>query len=174
MGTLSRINIVLTVLTAVVTLLALNSGVDYSKPNIEILPDMKYSPAYGAFDINPNFPNGRTLQPPVPGTVARDQTSLALALAHYESTPEEAIRAGEELENPTLALEDAEQKASARRGGENYRVLCAACHGGSGTGDGLVPQYGFPPPTFTANRQVSANERWPVAPYPDLRTRKHA
>ncbi len=146
MGMLSRTNIVLAVLTAIVTLLALNSGVDYAQPNIEILPDMKYSPAYGAFEVNPNFPNGHTLQSPVPGTIARDQTSLAIALAHYGATPEEALRAGEEIENPTLALDEAEQKASTRRGAETFRVFCVVCHGGSGKGDGTVPQYGFPPP----------------------------
>lgn len=93
--TLSRTNIVLAVLLVIVVLMTAISGVDYSQPNIEILPDMKYTPAWTAFAANPNFPNGRTLQEPVPGTIPRGELPL-----YYEATKEDALRAGEELINP--------------------------------------------------------------------------
>ncbi|PHS03323.1 MAG: hypothetical protein COA78_18375 [Blastopirellula sp.] len=146
--------------------------VDYTQPNFEILPDMKYSTAWNAYAPNPHFPNGRTLQSPVFGTIARGELPL-----HYEATKEDAIRAGEELINPhgqittaekiesTASEDDSEQavslqeklkadreesskqyQASVTRGGELYRVFCNCCHGATGKGDGMVPQRGFPPP----------------------------
>ena len=93
---IDRTNTVLTVLLAAVVVMTAAVGVDYSKPNIEILPDMKYTPAWEAFAANPNFPNGRTMQAPVPGTIARGQMPL-----YYAATKEDAVRAGEELENPS-------------------------------------------------------------------------
>lgn len=161
---MSRTNIVLVVLLLVVASLAATSGVDYSRPNIEILPDMKYSPAWSAYEPNENFPNGRTLQSPVAGSIARGAMPL-----HYEATKEDAVRAGQELQNPytpdTAAPADDDQpadqdkppeagsaderdplQASVERGREVFRVFCICCHGAGGAGDGLVPQRGFPPP----------------------------
>ena len=94
---LSRTNIVLAVLLVVIVAMTGLSSVDYSRPNYEIaLPaDMGRSPAYHAFAPNVNFANGRTLQLPVQGTVARGETRL-----YFEATPEDAIRAGEEIQNP--------------------------------------------------------------------------
>ena len=92
---MNRTNTVLAVLLVVVVVMTAGVGVDYSKPNIEILPDMKYTPAWEAFAANPNFADGRTMQPPVPGTIARGQLPL-----YYTATKEDAVRAGEELVNP--------------------------------------------------------------------------
>jgi len=117
------------------------SNVDYSRPNIEILPNMKYSPAYSAYSSNPNLADGRTLQPPVPGTIARGPLPL-----HYQATPADALRAGEQLKNPLLKLAEPLRQAATRRGGETFRIFCIECHGAAGKGDGLVPKYGFPPP----------------------------
>ena len=93
---INRTNTVLAVLLVAVVVMTAAVGVDYSQPNIEILPDMKYTPAWEAFAANPNFPNGQTMQPPVPGTIARGQMPL-----YYTATKEDAVRAGEELENPS-------------------------------------------------------------------------
>ncbi len=92
---LGRVNMFLAVLLATIVALAATFRVDYSRPNFEILPDMKYTPAWEAYAANPHFPNGQTLQVPVPGTIARGLLPL-----HYAATEEDAIRAGEELENP--------------------------------------------------------------------------
>jgi len=93
---INRVNTALAVLLAAVVVLTATSGIDYSKPNLEILPDMKYTPAWEAFAANPNFPNGQTMQPPVPGTIARGELPL-----YYTATKEDAVRAGEELLNPS-------------------------------------------------------------------------
>ena len=136
---------------------------------------MKYSPAWASFEANSDLPDGRVLQPPPAGTIARGELPL-----HYAATKEDAVRAGEELRNPyTLELllktipeinrksndkplteeEKLKQQslrefqagelvqASVQRGAEVYRVFCVSCHGPSGAGDGPVAKRGFPPPT---------------------------
>ncbi len=104
---LSRTNIVLAVLLVVTTGLAAVSQVDRSQPNFEFLPEMKHSPAWQAFDANPVLPGGRTLQEPVPGTIARGEIPL-----HYAATKEDAERAGRELINPyQAAIDEAAQAA---------------------------------------------------------------
>jgi mono/diheme cytochrome c family protein len=139
---LSRPNLVLAVFLLVVVVASLFMQVDHSRPNLQIYlgDDMTYSPAYGAYDRNENFADGRTAQPPVPGTIARGEMPI-----HFEATPEGALRAGEQLKNPYAALSD-EARTSAQRGAEAYRIFCTTCHGGSGAGDGPVSKRGFPPP----------------------------
>jgi mono/diheme cytochrome c family protein len=139
----NRTNIVLASLLVIVVLMSAGSRVDYTQPNIEILPDMKYTPAWMAYTPNPVFANGRTLQAPVTGTIARGQMPL-----HFKATKEDALRAGEELENPYQQpnAETGLWQESIRRGASTYRVFCVSCHGGTGAGDGPVPQRGFPPP----------------------------
>lgn len=145
---IGRVNMLLATLLAVVVALTFWVRVDYSRPNVEVLPDMKYSPASKAYTANPQFPNGRTLQAPVLGTIARRTSPL-----HYAATKEDALRAGEELRNPHVresqdaAATNAEHwLASVQRGAEVYTVFCVACHGATGAGDGPVSQRGFPPP----------------------------
>jgi len=139
---LSRTNIVLAVFLLVVIGSSLLIQVDHSRPNLQIYlgDDMTYSPAYGAYDPNENFADGRTAQPPVPGTIARGEMPI-----YFEATPEGAQRAGEQLKNPFEPLSD-EVRASAERGAEGYRIFCTACHGSGGAGDGPVSKRGFPPP----------------------------
>jgi mono/diheme cytochrome c family protein len=141
--TLNRTNTLLAILLFVSVLGTAATRVDYSKPNIEILPDMKYTPAWMAFERNPHFANGQTLQMPVPGTIARGQSPL-----YFTSTKEDALRAGVELVNPYADAdrEASELQESIRRGGDTYRVFCISCHGAAGAGDGPVAKRGFPPP----------------------------
>jgi mono/diheme cytochrome c family protein len=139
---LSRTNIVLAVFLLVVIASSLLIQVDHSRPNLQIYlgDDMTYSPAYRAYDPNQNFADGRTAQPPVPGTIARDEMPI-----HFEATPEGAVRAGEQLTNPYEPASE-ELAVSAERGAAAYRVFCTPCHGGGGAGDGPVSTRGFPPP----------------------------
>lgn len=139
---LTRVNFVLGfALMAVFVLLSL-IRVDHSKPNYQVNlgDDMTYSPAYGSFEPNGNFANGRTMQSPVPGTIAR-----GAQLFHFEATPQDAIRAGEELLNP-LDLNTEEGVVSIARGAAAFKIFCVVCHGGDGKGNGPVAQRGFPPP----------------------------
>ena len=140
---MSRTNIVLLVLLIAVALFTIAGRIDYSQPNIEVLPDMKYTPASLAYQENAVFANRRTLQRPVEGTIARGQMPL-----HFAATKEDAVRAGEEIKNP-YAQPDVKPEAtqgSVARGAQTYRTFCVACHGATGTSDGQVTKRGFPPP----------------------------
>lgn len=97
---LNRVNIVLGILLAITAAFAIAMDVDHTQPNVEFLPEMKRSPAYDAFSTNSVLPHNRTLQAPVPGTIPRGGLPL-----YYAATKEDAIRAGEELQNP-FALHD--------------------------------------------------------------------
>ena len=91
----ARLNIVLAVLLFISVCLIASLDADRSQPNSEFLPNMKRSAASNAFSPNSVFPDGRTMQAPVAGTIPRGELPL-----YYASTKEDAIRAGEELINP--------------------------------------------------------------------------
>lgn len=148
----NRLNIVLAAILLLVITMVTAIRPDYTRPNWEFLPTMKTSPAVHAFEVQPHFPNGRTLQPAAAGTIARGHLPL-----HFSATKEDAVRAGEELRNPyqqpiatagapAKATQQAELAASVSRGEGGYRIYCVACHGASGAGDGPVAHRGFPPP----------------------------
>jgi mono/diheme cytochrome c family protein len=139
---LYRFNLVLGLLLASVFALLVLLRVDHSQPNYQVNlgDDMTYSPAYSSFSTNPNFANGRTMQAAVPGTIAR-----GTQVFHFQATPEEAIRAGEELANP-FDPNTPEGIASAARGAVTFQTFCISCHGADGTGNGPVAKRGFPPP----------------------------
>lgn len=113
------------------------AGRDASRPNAEFLPDMAHSPAYASFAPNPSFPDGKTLQPPVTGTIMRGHLPL-----HYQATPEDALRAGAELNSPFPR----DKVKSTERGAALFAAFCQHCHGAGGLGDGPVSRRGFPPP----------------------------
>jgi len=80
------------------------------------------------------FRNGRVVQAPAPGSVAReDQTGNVLA------------------ERPPMTL------ALVQRGRERFEIFCSECHGDGGDADGMIVQRGFPrPPSFHDPRLVAA------------------
>ena len=123
---------------------------DPTKPNFEFLPQMAHSPRYNAFAPNPDFADGSTLQRPEPGTIARGSMPL-----HYAATPQDALRAGEELKSP---LERNNLRAR-QRGEFVFANFCAACHGAGGAGNGPVPQRGYPaPPSLLAEHATKMKD----------------
>lgn len=108
-----------------------------AKTNVEYFPDMAHSARYNTFAANPNFADGKTLRSPEPGTIPR-----GLLPVHFQPTPQDAARAGEEFENP-LRPDDARAR---ERGATVYANFCQTCHGPQGKGDGPVALRGFPPP----------------------------
>jgi mono/diheme cytochrome c family protein len=103
-------------------------------PGLEYMPDMARSLPYDSFAPNPNTRDGKTLQPPVAGTVPRGFLPL-----RYGRSAEDAERAGRELKDPGVAVD-------AARGRMLYATYCLVCHGERGRGDGpLVPRIPNPP-----------------------------
>lgn len=124
---------------ALLVTVALNwvAGGDLSQPNLEFLPEMVHSVPFDAFAPNPVFADGKTLQQPAAGTIVRGSLPFS-----YAAGPEEALRAGRELQSP-FPLDQAYVR---ERGGVIYAAFCQHCHGATGLGDGAVSQRGFPPP----------------------------
>jgi mono/diheme cytochrome c family protein len=86
---------------------------------------------YEAYETAALFRDGKAMQSPVPGTIARGEL---------------AYRA-EVTERPELSLE------LVRRGRERFDVFCSPCHSRTGDGDGMIVQRGFPrPPSFHTAR----------------------
>ena len=155
---------------------------DQSRPNFEFLPQMAHGARYNAFAANPNFADGKTLQAPPPGAIARGDLPL-----HYLATSADAARAAEELHSPISP----DSPRARVRGEQVFRNFCTPCHGGDATGMGLVTQRGVPPPpsllaphaaqmkdgqlfhilTYGQNNmaayagQISGEDRWNVIAY---------
>ncbi len=110
---------------------------DVRQPNVEFAPDMAHAPRYAAFAPNPVFPDGKTLQAPPPGTIPRGWMPL-----HYQATPADAARAGEELRNPFVRTD----VRALARGEQVFTSFCVPCHGAGARGDGPVAARGVPPP----------------------------
>lgn len=131
------LNAALLILFVILVAFTWTASPDAAKPNFEFLPQMAHSPRYNAYSANPNFRDGKTLQPPVEGTIARGEMPL-----HYAATPADALRAGDELVSPVSA-----SNAQARTRGEHvFNNFCTPCHGAGALGNGLVTQRGVPPP----------------------------
>ena len=109
---------------------------DFSRPNLNFLPDMAASVPYDSFSVNPNFPDGKTLQQPVPGSIPRGFLPL-----HFEATSQDYARA-EEMQNPYSR----EDQVALQRGSVVFKTFCLPCHGATGKGDGPVVSRGYPPP----------------------------
>jgi mono/diheme cytochrome c family protein len=97
-------------------------------PGWDYFPDMFYSPAYQTWSDNPVLEDGKTMQPPVEGTIPRNMIPF-----QYERTDEDRERAGQELVNPFPATAQVVE-----RGSQVYSVYCMVCHGEKGDGLGHI------------------------------------
>jgi mono/diheme cytochrome c family protein len=86
--------------------------------------NMDDQPKYHEYEPAALFRDGKVLQAPPAGTVAR----------------EDLARADETRNRPTLTAE------LLKRGQDQYNVFCAMCHDRVGMGDGIVVQRGMPQP----------------------------
>jgi mono/diheme cytochrome c family protein len=113
-----------------------------------LLPDMDFQPRYQGQAPSPFFRDRRAMRTPPAGTVP-------FGGADYESD------AGSPGQNPDLLQADSRyyrgkqgnswvnqipikvDLALLQRGRERYDIYCAICHGATGSGKGLMPQYGL-------------------------------
>lgn len=113
---------------------------DLLRRNYEFLPDMRTLVAYDGQGENPNYADGKNLQPPAPGAIARGFLPV-----HYGPGEDEARRAGAELKNPYAATD----AAARARGAAVWATFCVVCHGPNAEGNGPVTRRGVPaPPSF--------------------------
>lgn len=117
--------------------LHVTSSPDLSRRNWVVLPEMRTPVGYESQGENPNFADGRNLQPSAPGSIARGHLPL-----HYGAGVDEARRAGAEMKNPYAATDD----AARARGAVVWNNFCVVCHGPNGGGDGTVTSRGVPAP----------------------------
>jgi mono/diheme cytochrome c family protein len=109
-------------------------------PNIEWPTQMMRTPASEPYTRNAVLRGRMTMQPSVPGTVARGSH-----LFPYGAGPAEAERAGRELVDPLTVT-----PAGLARGRKVFTDHCAVCHGATGKGDGpIIPKYPNPPSFHT-------------------------
>ena len=120
---------------------------DRNKRGYEYAPRMIYSEAYETYAPNTFFSDGKTAQPPVPGTIPRHM------IPHqYPKTPEGLRLAGLELDNPFDLNED-----NLSRGKVTYTIFCANCHGFDGRGDGNLytsGKYPSEPPSLITEEML--------------------
>jgi len=103
--------------------------------------DMDHQPRYDSYERSGLFADGKAMQAPPDGAVARDDEISRLDLET----------------RPTMSL------ALLARGRERYRIYCAPCHDATGYGNGRVPSRGFPhPPSFHMARLRQASSRYIV------------
>ena len=140
-------------------------GADYSKRNFEFMPNMAENPGYEAQDPNPNFADGRTLRPPVPGTVARGHKPLMHdgVLLDIETTTWKKVSPEQQAAWNALAphyafdtLSKEDQSRALARGKAIYDSVCATCHGLAGDGQTPVTQRGMPPPPTLISDEMRA------------------
>lgn len=111
--------------------------------------DMVSSPAYETYSPNANFPDGKTMQLPVEGTVPRGYMKYP-----YEKTDSDRVKAGVALMNPleptTLNIE---------RGKKVYTIFCSSCHGDHGDGKGnlfVSKKFPYPPANLLSDKMRRA------------------
>ncbi len=100
--------------------------------------NMDSQPKFSEYESSKLFGNGRTLQAPVEGTVARDQLSLNNAAQQKPDVTDGLLT----------------------RGQQQFNIFCSPCHDRTGTGNGMVVQRGFPhPPNFHDDRLRQADDQ---------------
>lgn len=116
--------------------------------------DMFNQPRYNPLSSSDFFPDGAGSRPLVPGTVAR---------GHLEE--DEAFYTGKVGTNLVETFPFPITRAVLDRGRERFDIYCSVCHGGTGDGNGMIVQRGFPmPPSYHIDRLRQA----PVGHFVDV------
>jgi mono/diheme cytochrome c family protein len=120
-------------------------GTISDKPAIHPQMNMDQQDRKEAQEVNNFFEDGRSMRPPVEGTVARGYRKADLA--YYEGVDENGDWIAEIPVEVTRSF--------LYRGQERYDIFCTPCHGKVGDGLGIIMtgQYGYvPAPTFHQDR----------------------
>src|SRR2546423_14764964 len=122
--------------------------------------DMQDQPRYTAYQKSEFFDNKMGSRPPVEGTVARGE--LRDNVAFYTGKTGTGAQAALVDTIPITVNEKV-----LLRGQDRFNVYCAACHGMTGKGDGMIVRRGFrAPPPLTNDRLMEV----PVGHFFDVMT----
>ena len=127
---------------AVIALLGFR-GSHFRKPPLYIFPDMEFQLKLRPQAPSGFFPNGRTSQLPVPGTIARAvpvQTASGPVFP-FEDAPVNTgwvVGTTNFVEHNPLPI----TSALLKRGQQRYTINCAPCHGGLADGNGITRKIG--------------------------------
>lgn len=140
-------------LCTAVLLVALLASCDYNRRTTgwQYFDDMVESPAYESYTPNPNFGDGKTLQPPVAGTIPRGMVPYA-----FGKNDEDRALAAQMLENGLEATPE-----NMERGKRMYGIFCMQCHGDRGDGQGPLftrKKYPYPPASLLSEKMRSNPE----------------
>ena len=126
---------------------------------------MMESLAYEAQDPNENEADGKTLQHPPGGTVARGYAPLVEEGVLLDLLEDDWAKLAPDQQEAWDAfgppwrgaeLDAAAQGSLLRRGAEVYTTFCVTCHGPTGGGDGPSVKRGVPPPTPFSSDDIKA------------------
>jgi hypothetical protein len=129
------------------------SSCDYNRRTTgwDYAGDLINSPAYETYSENPVFKNGRTMQPPVKGTIPRGFTPYP-----YLKTDEDRALAAQTLVNELEAT-----PANLERGKTAYGIYCMQCHGEKGDGQGQLfvrKKFTYPPGNLLNDKMMANTE----------------
>ena len=134
-----------TVLVFAAFLLASCRGATHEHTPIHPNLNMDYQERFDPQEANPFFADGRSMRPPVPGTVARG--FLREDTRFHEGRNADGIYV-EAMPIP-LTIELLEH------GQTRYDIFCTPCHGAAGDGEGIITTGGFgytPATTYHSDR----------------------
>ena len=132
---------------------ALISSCDYNRRTTgwQYFDDMVNSPAYESYTPNPNFADGKTMQPPVAGTIPRGMVPYP----YLKSDEDRALAA-------TTLVNDVEMTTvNLDRGERMYGIYCMQCHGEKGDGQGNLftsKKYPYPPASLLSEKMMANPE----------------
>ena len=128
-------------------------GSKMSHPPLEIFPDMDHQPKYQPQHVSDFFADGRAARKPVEGTIPLGYTlehrflqsgarNGVLGSGGFTNAPDyyNTGKMGDAY-GDGFPLEVTEQLL--QRGEERFNINCAVCHGRTGSGNGIVTQYGL-------------------------------
>jgi mono/diheme cytochrome c family protein len=123
---------------------------DKNNPGYDYFPDMAYSRAYETYAPNPNFPDGKTLQTPVEGTVSREAENYP-----YLKNDTDLLKAAK-MRNPFVP--DTEIIS---RGKIVYANVCMQCHGEKADGKGhlyVSGKYPYQPANLISQKIIKRTD----------------
>ncbi|GAB6166401.1 DUF3341 domain-containing protein [Thermostilla marina] len=137
-----------------------------TKPRIHIIKDMDFQPKFKTQTPNPLFADGRTMRPPVEGTLPFGALDALPKDADGKPIPKPLWEDGRLGDDFATQFPIPVDEKLMQRGRERYDVYCATCHGITGEGapyDGMTSRRArergepawVPPANLTGNAVAS-------------------